>query len=644
MIRSRCLLLACHTMLYGPLAVRGLAAEDCAANLSASRPPEFTLREFFDTVSNISATFSPDDRTMYYASNESGVFNIWKVAVEGGTPEQVTRSEESIMTVTHAPNSDELIYAADRGGDENYHLFRMPSAGGPAVDLTPGDGVRAEFAMWSHDGNAFYYSCNRRDPRVLDVYAYDMKSGQSRMVFENPGRDTLAAVSRDGRFLALTRFYNVTNTDMLLYDVEKKELKPLSEHEGEIIYASVGFSPDDKELYYLTDRDSDFTYLMKLDLTTNKAERVLSSDWDVVFAGFSHNGRYLITATNEDGRTRIKMVDRESGKPVKLPDLPDGEISSISITRSEKLMSYSFQGDARPADLHVMNLSDGRSRQMTKSLKDNIQQDYLVDSCLLRYPARDQLQIPAYLYVPKGRAGEKLPAIIWVHGGPMGQSTKGFSALRQFFVNHGYVVLMPNVRGSTGYGKKYHMMDDKDWGGAPLQDVIAGKRYLETLPYVDAGKIVILGGSYGGYMVLSALTREPDAFAAGVDICGPSNLFTLMASIPPYWEPFKVYFEREVGHVERDKEFLTERSPLFSADRIRAPLFVIQGANDPRVKQAESDQIVEAIRQKNGVVEYLTFPDEGHGLRKKENNIAAYSAVMEILDRHVRGAKPSAAN
>lgn len=229
--------------------------------------------------------------------------------------------------------------------------------------------------------------------------------------------------------------------------------------------------------------------------------------------------------------------------------------------------------------------------------------------------------------------------MIEVHGGPMAQEVKRWSPVRQYFANQGYVVLVPNVRGSTGYGKTYHQLDDRDWGGAPLQDVIYGKRYLASLDYVDTGKVVIHGGSYGGYMVLAALTFAPTEFAAGIDVVGPSNLVTLLQSVPPYWKPYLEYFHREVGDPVKDRKLLQERSPLNFADRIVRPLFVIQGANDPRVKQAESDRIVEAAKKNNVPVEYMLFPDEGHGLRKTENRIKGYKAAAVFLDKYVRLAK-----
>jgi dipeptidyl aminopeptidase/acylaminoacyl peptidase len=300
-------------------------------------------------------------------------------------------------------------------------------------------------------------------------------------------------------------------------------------------------------------------------------------------------------------------------------------------------MAFYFRGDMSPSDLQVMDMKNHTITRLTKSVPKELDVHDLVESQLIRYTSFDGKEIPAYLYKPKDtKAGDKLPAIILVHGGPQAQERKGFGSLRQYIVNQGWVLLMPNVRGSSGYGKMYYSMDDRDWGGAPLKDVVAAKNYLSKLGYVDANKIVIMGGSYGGYMVLAALAFTPSEFAAGVDICGISNLTTFLNSIPPYWEPFKKVLINEVGDPEKDAELLKARSPLFSADKIVKPLFVVQGANDPRVKQVESDAIVNAIKARNGVVEYMIFPDEGHGLRKQENNLKAFHAIFEFLDKYVR--------
>lgn len=607
-----------------------------------SQTPKFKnypLETFFDYKSVSSATFSPDEKTIAYISNASGVHNIWTVPTSGGTPKQLTdETKNTIVFVTWCPNRDSVIYGQDQGGNENFHLFIMPAKGGTATELTPGANVRAEFLKWAKDGNSFLYMTNQRIPQFFDIYKMDLNTGKSEMLYQTQGSESFADWSDDGKKLAFSLFYVATDMDALIYDIENKKMENLTEHQGqgEIVNGPVTFSPDSKWLYFVNDKDSEFMKLKRVNLATKAVETIEEPDWDVISAGFSFNGRYFVTGINEDGSTKIKIMDVQANKEVLLPQLPNGEIKGLDFSRSERYLIYYFNGDRQPTNLYLVDLQNNKNLQLTNSLPKEIDQRNLSESELVRYATFDGKQVPAYLYKPVNlKAGEKRPVIIEVHGGPMFQSTKSFSPLRQYLINNGYVVLLPNVRGSTGYGKTYHQLDDRDWGGAPLQDVVWGKKFLATLDYVDTSKVVILGGSYGGYMTLAGLTFSPDVFAAGVDICGPSNLQTLLASVPPYWEPFIKYFHREVGDPKKDHKFLKERSPLFSAEKIQRPLFVIQGANDPRVKQQESDQIVDALKKKGGVVEYMIFPDEGHGLRKKENQIKAYNRVREFLDQHI---------
>src|SRR4030067_619971 len=546
-----------------------------------SETPKFKtypLETFFDYKSVSSATFSPDEKTIAYISNASGVHNIWTVPTSGGTPKQLTNeTKNTILFVTWCPNRDSMIYGQDEGGNENFHIFIMPAKGGPATDLTPGKEVRAQILKWSKDGNSFLYMSNKRDPRLFDIYKFDLGTGQSEMLYQTQASESFADWSDDEKKLAFSLFYVATDMDVLVYDIETQKMENLTAHpgQGEIVNEPATFSPDSKWIYFLNDKDRHFMKLKRINLATKAVETVEETNWDVISAGFSFNGRYFVTGINEDGSTKIKITDLQQNKEVPLPQLPNGEIKGLEFSRSERYLIYYFNGDRQPTNLYVVDLQNTKNLQLTNSLPEEIDQRILSESELVRYPTFDGKQIPAYLYKPLDlKPGEKAPAIIEVHGGPMFQETKRFGPLRQFLVNHGYVLL-------------------------------------------------------------AGLTFAPDVFAAGVDICGPSNLQTLLASVPPYWEPFIKYFHREVGDPKKDQKFLKERSPLFSADRIQRPLFVIQGANDPRVKQQESDQIVDALKKKGGVVEYMIFPDEGHGLRKKENQIKAYNKVREFLDQYI---------
>jgi dipeptidyl aminopeptidase/acylaminoacyl peptidase len=603
----------------------------------------YPLETFFDYKSVSSATYSPDEKIIAYISDASGVHNIWTVPVSGGEPRQLTYDTvNTIIFVTWCPNRDSLVYLQDKGGNENFHLYLMPAQGGSAVELTPGDSVRTQFLKWSYDGNSFLYLSNLRDLRYFDIYQYDLTTGQSKMIYQTKGTEEFADWSRDQKKIAFNIFYVSTDQDFAVYDVSASKMDTLSNSAEEIYNQALTFSPDSKYLYFLTDKDSEFAMLKRLNLETKQEELLEKPDWDVIGAGFSHNGTYFAWAVNQDGSFKIKVLNTKEGKEVPLPALPNGEIRGLEFSRSERYLNFYFNGDRQPTDLYVIDIKNNKLKQLTRSLPEEIAQENLVEGELIRYPSFDGKEIPAYLYKPKNlKPGERRPVIISVHGGPMAQSTKSWSHLRQYLINQGYVVLVPNVRGSTGYGKTYHQLDDKDWGGAPLQDVIYGKKYLSTLDFVDSSKVIIFGGSYGGYMVLAALTFAPTEFAAGVDLVGPSNLTTFLKSIPPYWLPWVKYWHKEIGDPVKDKKIYQERSPLNYADRIVRPLFVIHGANDPRVKQAESDQIVAAARKNNVPVEYMVFPDEGHGLRKKENQIKAFKAVADFLNRYIVQKQPA---
>jgi dipeptidyl aminopeptidase/acylaminoacyl peptidase len=371
---------------------------------------------------------------------------------------------------------------------------------------------------------------------------------------------------------------------------------------------------------------------------------VQKAPWDVMSTYFSLHGRYRVTVINADARTVIEVQDTKTGKPVALPKLPNGDITGVNISPSEARMAFYLNGDRSPSNLHVYDFATRKVTRLTNSLNPEIDPADLVDAKVIRYKSFDGMEIPAILYKPHEASPQsKVPAIVLVHGGPGGQARTGYKAQVQFLVNHGYAVLDVNNRGSSGYGKTFFAADDGKHGREPLWDVVEAKNHLKTLGYVDERKIGIMGGSYGGYMVLAALAFKPDEFAVGVDIFGVSNWVRTLQSIPPYWESFRKALYKEIGDPATQLEFLRETSPLFHADKITKPLIVIQGANDPRVIKPESDEIVEAVRKKGGVVEYVVFDNEGHGFTKKANEIRANKAILDFLDKHLKGAGAASA-
>lgn len=341
-------------------------------------------------------------------------------------------------------------------------------------------------------------------------------------------------------------------------------------------------------------------------------------------------------ATNEDARTRIIVTEEATGKSVELPSLPDGDVTGVNFSESEKLMAFYHNGSRSPANLFVYDLASKKPARLTNSLNAEIDPADLVEVRVIRYKSFDGLEIPGILYQPHGASGQKkTPALVLVHGGPGGQARTEYKAYAQYLANHGYTILDVNNRGSSGYGKTFFKADDRKHGSEPLWDCVEAKKYLQSLGYVDPEKIGIMGGSYGGYMVLAALTFQPEEFAVGVDLFGVSNWVRTLQSIPPYWEAQRQSLYAEIGDPEKELDFLRETSPLFHADKITKPLIVLQGANDPRVIKPESDEIVDAIKKKNGVVDYVVFDNEGHGFTKKDNEIRAYKSILDFLEKYL---------
>jgi dipeptidyl aminopeptidase/acylaminoacyl peptidase len=400
------------------------------------------------------------------------------------------------------------------------------------------------------------------------------------------------------------------------------------------------FSPDGKSLYYLTDGGSEFEYLARYEIATGSTEKVLQADWDVAYAGLSRSNKYILVGINRDARTELRMYEFGSMRRHDLPEV-NGDITSARLSNDDKQLAMYVTGSAIPSDLFVSDLKQSRPRQLTSSLNPAIDPDDLVEAEVKWFESFDGLEVPGIYYQPRDvSARNTAPALVWVHGGPGGQSRVGYSALIQYLVNHGYVVYAINNRGSSGYGKTFFHLDDRKHGEDDLQDCVEAKNWLGNMPQVDAGRIGIIGGSYGGFMVLAALTFRPEAFDVGVDIFGISNWHRTVNSIPPWWESYRMALESEMGDFD-DEEFFKAKSPIFHYENIEKPLMVLQGANDPRVLQVESDEIVEAVRANGIPVEYVLFPDEGHGFRQKQNRITGYKAILQFLDTYLSGDRPT---
>ncbi len=606
---------------------------------------QYTIEEFYKTKRIGGGAFSPDETKLLVSSDETGIFNAWEIPVDGSSPKQLTSSTtNSVYAISYFPADDRILYRSDQGGDEISHIY-LRKEDGSTTDLTPDSAAKAEFVQWSRDKKSFLYLSNKRDPRFMDLYEMEIAELTPKMIYRNDSGLDVSAISNSKRYVALSKVVTTANSDIYLYDLADKEMKLITAHEGDVSNGALFFSNDEKWLYYTTDESSEYAYLVRYSLDDGKLEKVYETNWDVAYAYDSYNEKYRVLLVNEDGKNAIQVIDLQSNQPVKLPEFKDLDILNVSISESEKLMRLQSGSSVSPANMYVYNFESKELKQLTNTANPEINTADLSPAAVVRFTSFDGLSIPAIYYKPVVASEEnKVPALVWVHGGPGGQSRIGYSAFVQYLVNHGYAILMVNNRGSSGYGKTFFKMDDRDHGGKDLKDCIAGKDWLATQEYIDSGKIGIIGGSYGGFMVLAALAFTPDEFKVGVNLFGVSNWLRTLKSVPPYWESFRKALYDEMGDpATADSVMLYNTSPLFHASNIVRPLMVLQGANDPRVLKVESDEVVEAVKKNNVPVEYVVFPDEGHGFVKKENEMKGYRQVLQFLDTHLKGMEAHAA-
>ncbi len=620
--------------LAGPLV--GCQADE--SRIEARAVTQYTIEDFLGTTNVLGSSFSPDKSKILVSSDETGVYNAFAIPVDDGDAIQLTASTtDGIFVRSYFPEDERFIYLADVGGNELDHVY-VRELDGSVTDLTPGESLKADFLGWAQDDRSFFISTNERDNRYFDIYEISVDGYEQTLIYEDETGYQFADISPDKRHIAFAKPNTTNDSDIFLYDRETGTMEHLTPHEGEVNHQPQTFSPDGSSLYFLTDEGSEFTYLVRLELASGAREIVVQPDWDVWYGYFSKHGKYLVVGINNDARTEIRVYDAETMTPVRLPEIPAGDITSVGFSGDEAVMAFYVSGSRNPRDLFVYDMSGDEPHQLTNTLDANIDPDELVDAEVVRFASYDGVEIPGVLYRPHQVSREaKGPALVWVHGGPGGQSRVGYSGLIQYLVNHGYVVYAINNRGSSGYGKTFYKMDDRRHGEADLADCVASKEMLIATGYVDPDRIGIIGGSYGGYMVLAALTLAPEEFAVGVDLFGISNWVRTLENIPPWWESFRLALYTELGDPAQDSERLRRISPLFSAANITKPMMVLQGANDPRVLQVESDEIV-AAAEANGVpVQYIVFEDEGHGFIKKENQLEGYRAILEFLDTHLKG-------
>jgi dipeptidyl aminopeptidase/acylaminoacyl peptidase len=579
--------------------------------------------------------FSKDADKLIYSSDKSGIFNIYEVDLSTNEETQLTDSkEESFFVRGYSPNTGEVIYSADKGGNENSHIYLIRE--GNSIDLTPGENTKASYVGWTNDELGMYIISNSRDPRFFDLYKIDIVTLESEMVFKNDSGYNLNSISNNDRYLVLSLNLSRSEQKLFLYDVKSKQQVEISNQAAN--FSGQNFDKNDENYFYTTNYDSEFYYLMSYNLKNGERSTVYKTNWDVAFSYLSKNNSYRVIAVNEDAQNKLTIKNMSDQSDLNLIGFENMNINSVGFSDDEKLLRVSAGSPNSPGDIYTYELSTNKLNKITSNLNSNVNPKDLVNAEVIRYKSFDGLKIPAILYKPHSASKKnKVPALVWVHGGPGGQSRIGYRALIQYLVNHGYAILAVNNRGSSGYGKTFYSLDDLNHGEDDLQDCVWGKKWLQNQDYINPDKIGIIGGSYGGFMTMAAMTFEPEEFKVGVNIYGVTNWIRTLRSIPAYWESTRESLYKEMGNpYTEDSLRLYNISPLFHAKNIKNPVMVLQGANDPRVLQIESDEMVQEARDAGAYVEYVLFEDAGHGFIKKEQQIEGNEKILTFLENYLK--------
>jgi dipeptidyl aminopeptidase/acylaminoacyl peptidase len=586
--------------------------------------------------------FNPDGSQLYFVSNMSGQFNLWRVGVEGGWPTQLTAfTEDTVRTLGVSPRDGTIAFCADHDGDEFHQIYLLDPDRGWPEKLTDAPQVQHFVGgdAFSPDGTQLAYAANARTPTDMEVWIRDLESGETRVLFGEGMFAVPGPWSPDGTKLVINELRSNSDLSLHLFDLETGDVTEVTPHTEEGIYAAGPWKPDGSGFYFLSDEGREFRGLAFYDVAAGSFEWVETPEHDLEEVASSADGRVLAWLVNEDGYERLRLRDTETGRDLNAPDLPDGARPHLTgfqpplaLARDGSRGAVILSGPRRPPDAYVFDIDGGSSHPVTESwIGGGFDAGELAEVELISYPTFDGRDIPAWLYRPRDTASP-VPAVLAIHGGPEAQERPVYSPLYQYLVSRGIAVLATNIRGSTGYGKSYQRLIHRDWGGGDLKDWDHAAQWLRAQDWIDGDRIGVWGGSYGGFAVLTCVTRLPDYWAAAVDIFGPSNLLTFARAVPPTWKRFMKKF---VGDPDEDEELLRERSPLTYIENAKAPLLVIQGAKDPRVVKNESDQLVDKLRSLGRTVEYIVFEDEGHGFTKRQNEIATMRASAEWLQKYL---------
>jgi len=635
----------------------------CTVSLLASSAPD--TREVTDPMSVVSATspgaqpvsisslyytrsvsgpaWSPDGRQVVFSTNLTGRMNLWKVAAAGGWPIQLSESDDRQFGAVWSPDGRWIVFEQDKGGGEIFDLYAVPSDGGDTVNLTNTPEVSETNPRWSPDGGTLAISYRPKTASSVDIALFDWKSRQVRKLTneQTKNREWGEAIwSPDGKTIFADRA-NAGHTDSDVYriNISDGQAENLTPHHGDILYSVSSVSPDDQALLITSNEKGGYQNVALLDVVSKKLTWVTDLKWEAEAGNFSPDGKTFSYSVNEDGRTDLYLADRQTNHAEKLPlatgiNLPEGTPTAFSSSGDRLLVLH--QSSTEPADFWVYELTHRRAQQLTFSALASLNSAQLPSSQLVHYRSFDGKTISAFLWMPFNlkRDGAN-PAVVLPHGGPTGQTIDSFNKTAAALAARGYVCIAPNVRGSTGYGMEFQRANYKDLGNGDLQDEVFGAKFLVATGFVDPKKIGITGGSYGGYMAMIAIGRTPDVWAAAVELFGITDWLTEQQHEEP---TLQQYDQSLLGDPVKDRQVYEDASPIKYFKNAKAPLLVLQGANDIRDPSEEAEQAVAILKQYGKVVDAHYYPDEGHGFAKRENQIDALKRTVEWFDRYLKNA------
>jgi dipeptidyl aminopeptidase/acylaminoacyl peptidase len=619
------------SFLIAPLILTALPA---FAGSAAPDDLEAAVARMARIGSSRSPSFSPDGKRVAFISDRGGVPQVWMVSSEGGEPKQITRLEDQVGSVDWSPDGKWLAFSLAPGGGLNEQIYLVAPDGGEPRRITEGGQVNNRLAGWS--GRYLRFSSNQRDPAALDSYVYDAGTGETRLVAKSPGIGTLTDVSEDGKRAVVSRLKSRGDNNLHLVDLARGREELLTPHEPPGTFGGGLFSPDGSTVYLASNKDSDRVGFAKVSLGPDgkpgPIQRLkLRDDAELDDVQLDEQGKTAALVWNVGGRSELEILDLATLKFTVVP-LPAEIAGGLDFSADGRLLALHVFGSKRPMDVWVLDRASGRLRQVTQSPHEGVDLSSLVAPELMRFKAHDGLELSGWLYRPAGAKGPG-PVVVSFHGGPEGQERPVFNSTYQALLSRGIGVFAPNVRGSSGFGKKFVNLDNGPLRFDGVKDIKSCVDFLVGQGIADRGRVGIMGGSYGGYMTMAGITEYPDLFAAGANLFGIVNFETFFSHTQPWMAAISTI---EYGDPATQKDLLRSLSPLHKLDRVKAPTLVLHGANDTNVPVVEAEQVVETLKKRGVLVEYVLFPDEGHGFRKTPNRIRSAVAIVRWFEQHLQ--------